>query len=132
IISFPRMVGDSYMYMPLVGLLLAGAAWSLPVLVGASQAIRRGCLVALVLVCCVLGWRAADQTRRWASPVTLWYPATQIHRDWPYAWMHIAVGLRFLGEMERAEHAWGQFYAREYTRDFLHKVALLYVEMDRI
>jgi len=128
ITPFPRVVADSYMYLPLAGLVLALCAAVAPWLQRAHERRRRKLriwvLTAAVLVAGALGARAAEQVSRWESPVTLWYPAAADNDDWAYAWMQMAEGLRFHDRHEDAIHAYEQLYAREYVTDYLHKFAL--------
>jgi len=128
VLPFPRMVGDSYLLVPLAGLSMALTAGVTSALEAPRRAAwtKRLLAVCLVLVA-VLSVRAVDQRERWRSAATLWYPATQEYDNWPLAWMSLAEGLRFEGEVDRAVGAYEQLFAYRYEPSLLHMLAIMLV-----
>lgn len=118
LIPTPRMFADSYLYIPLLGLLLVLAPGAQALLNRLRPGVYHMSLAGMVVVTVVLGALSFRQVGRWRSPVSLWYPAVKTFGDWDYGWMQIANGLDFLGEHERARRVYEQLYARHYAPEF--------------
>jgi hypothetical protein len=121
VIPFPRFVSDSYMYLPLVGLLLA--------LAGACEhwwqrhppspaRLRWMALLGLLLALGYSG-KSASQVGRWANPQTLWGPLTQAHPRWYYPWIHIAQGYQGTGQHKPALRAYLYAFRLDMPTQFL-------------
>ncbi len=89
-----RQYSDSYLYLPLIGLSLALAAWAGPVARRLSRPVRIGAVLAAILLVSGLGAVSATQARIWRNGVTLWtslyarYPdSPQVCRNLGNAWM---------------------------------------------
>ena len=93
---------DRYTYLPHIGLLTA-AVWGVYRAVGASQALRKGSLVAMTAAAAVLGVTASAQTRVWHDTSSLFTHALEVTRGNFLAHNILASELLTAGKLDEAE-----------------------------
>ena len=99
-----QAVADRFMYLPMLGLLIA-VAWAL-------AAVERGFVRRLVIPLAsivtigLLALVASAQVRSWTDSVALWTHAIAAGRDSPVAYEHLGSALRDRGDLDTAEEAY--------------------------
>jgi Flp pilus assembly protein TadD len=91
---------DRYMYLPMIGLLVA-VAWSLP-------AMRRSCAVASIALVLTLSLVTRREIGHWRDSATLWQRAIAVTSDNYVAHANLGVELRRRGDADDAERHYRQ------------------------
>jgi hypothetical protein len=119
VLPFARQMSDSYLYAPLVGLVVCGALLLESV---TSQGVRKGVLIAGGLAVVQLGVLSHRQTRRWHDSVSLWSPAVAAMPTFDTALGGLAAARAVDGDIDAAaslyERAFAVSYREELVSDF--------------
>ncbi len=114
LVPFPRLVADSYLYLPLV--ILGARAGGL--LARAPRRARWGVLAALIVSTALRAPMARGQGGRWAGGDALWAPLAAAHPT-PDAFGGYATDLAGRGQYERARALFAASFARGYSPEYL-------------
>jgi len=108
----PRLTADTYMYLPLFGLVLAAAEGLTGLFAAQRRRLHQFGLAAAAIGIALSATAAHFQTLRWRTPLTLWQP---VHQQRPEAlrpaWM-VAGAYVEAGEYEKAIRLYDDFYDR--------------------
>lgn len=123
LLPFPRVVADSYLYLPLAGLLLALGAALVPRIVTAANG-RRAARERAAVVCALvlaIGYGALtwQQVGRWRGGEALWRPLIAAAPDWERPYGTLASALLHEGRFAEAARLFEQAFARGYRRLWL-------------
>lgn len=81
IVYLPRYTADTYMYLPLLGLVVVAVGLAERRLEGAGRRLQVAAVAAAVLVGGLLAWRTSDQIERWETTETLYAPVVERYPD---------------------------------------------------
>jgi hypothetical protein len=81
VVFLPRFTADTYMYLPLLGLLLAGAATLKQELRGDPHIKAIGAIIVATLIAAPLGIQSHRYTARWKNTESLFKPLTYRQQD---------------------------------------------------
>ncbi len=121
LIPFPRMMADSYLYLPLALLTVALTAALAPMLSDPSRNMRLA--LAGLAAAVGLAWlpmNLAGQSR-WAEPTLLWEPLVVHQPWWRNGWTLLADQLFFEGRHKESAGIHTQGFRRAYDKDGLHQ-----------
>lgn len=110
VVFLPRFTADTYMYLPLAGLLLAGAGALVEWEVWEEPRYRRLGGVLVVGLTLGFGLAAHAQTYRWQNTLTLWKPVVEAQPENLQAKWQVAHGYAEAGEWERALAIYRKYY----------------------
>jgi len=116
IVFLPRFTGDTYMYLPLVGLTFAGTSALGGALTRQRRRIRLVAAGAVVVWIAVLGFRAHTQTLRWQNKFTLWKPVLRerpdaVRGNWMVGAAYFEAG-EYGEAIQHYEHVYGEVARR--------------------
>ncbi|NRA31786.1 MAG: hypothetical protein HRU17_00455 [Polyangiaceae bacterium] len=109
VIAFPRRIADSYMYVPVAGVLLA--------LVPAIDAVkaRRWQLPVVGVLLAALACQSWQQSQRWSSSLGLWSPVSDAYPAWPRPRLGLAGAFAEAGNYSAAVEQYSAAFARGYS-----------------
>ena len=111
-------MADRFMYIPMIGLLMA-AAWAVPAILPGRMAVVRAAGIAVVVASAVA---AHAQVAHWENSLTLWEHATRVTPDSYIAYQNF-LGMLFARHLVERAPRRPEFHYRE-DRMFLLEVAL--------
>ena len=129
ILPFPRHMADSYMYVPLAGLLVAAVPHLEPRLIRVPWFAR---LLLLTVIGALLGYRSHHQLDRWSSSIRLWEPTVAAFPTSAGAHGSLAAALALDGQFKRAAGEYESSFALSYERDFLNDFGVVLAQVGRI
>ncbi|AWV90578.1 hypothetical protein DN745_15085 [Bradymonas sediminis] len=104
----PRFTADTYMYLPLAGLLAASITF-LPQRINYRERAHFWSLLTL-LVICALATSSFIQNQRWRNTITLWEPLLESTAEYGQAHFMVGIALTSVGEYDKAVKIFDEGY----------------------
>jgi protein O-mannosyl-transferase len=119
VLPFARTMSDSYMYVPLAGLVLLLTMGATRLLAERTRRSRRVTAIAVAALVLALAASSSAQLGRWRGGLALWEPVVRRHPRLALAHRLMGDEMVFRGQPELAIEPYRRAFALQYDRRFL-------------